>query len=53
MKEYTIFWRFKGKEYLMTPLNSMTIFAKTKKDAAKEFKESCENIKIVRIDLAE
>jgi hypothetical protein len=52
-KEYTVFWRFKGKEYLETPLNSCSITAASKKEAAAMAKESCDSIKIIRIDLAE
>jgi len=50
MKEYTVYWRFKGKEFLMMPWNSTTIFAKTKKEATRLIKEELENVKIVRID---
>ena len=51
MKEYTVYWRFKGKEYLETPFNSFTVFANSKKEAAEEAKARCDTIKIIRIDL--
>jgi len=51
-KAYTVFWRFKGKEYLEAPLNNCTIIATSKKEAAEKAKESCDSIKIIRIDLA-
>ena len=50
MKEYTVYWRFKGKEYQMMPWNSCRIYANNKKEASILAKESCENIRIIRID---
>ena len=49
MKVYTVYWRFKGKEYLDLPCNYVAISAATKKEAAKKVKESLENVKIIRI----
>ena len=49
MKEYTVYWRFKGKEFLMMPWNSTTVNANTKKEASANVKESLENIKIIRV----
>ena len=50
MKEYTVFWRFKGKQFLEMPWNSSKIMAETKKEAAKNVKEYLENVKIIRVD---
>lgn len=50
MKDYTVYWRFKGKQFLEMPWNSTKIKAETKKEAAKNVKESLENVKIIRVD---
>lgn len=50
MKQYTVYWRFKGKEFLMMPWNSTTVYANTKKEASAKVKEDLENVKVIRID---
>lgn len=50
MKQYIVYWRFKGKEYRELPWNSSKVNANSKKEAAKIIKESSECIRIIRID---
>ena len=50
MKTYTVYWRFKGKEYRLLPWNSSKITATSKKEAKEYVKSSLENVKIIRID---
>ena len=49
MKQFTIYWRFKGKRFLMMPWNSTTVNANTKKEAALEIKDDLENVKVIRV----
>ena len=49
MKNYVVYWRFKGKAYMKLPLNICKISAFSKKEAIKELKETTENILIKRI----
>ena len=49
MKQYNVYWRFKGKQFLMMPWNETVVNAETKKEAATQVKESLENIKIIRV----
>lgn len=49
MKSYTVYWRFKGKPYLMLPMNVCTISASTKKEVIQIMKSSLENVKIIKI----
>lgn len=50
LKEYTVYWRFKGKRFLILPWNKTKVKAITKKEAAMSVKESLENVKIIRVD---
>jgi len=52
-KTYTVFWRFKGKNYDMVPLNATAVKACTKKEVIEIFKNKPEigRIKIVWIGL--
>jgi len=49
MKQFTVYWRFKGKQFLMMPWNSTTVNADTKKEAAQQIKDNLENVKIIRV----
>lgn len=51
MKVYSVYWRFKGKQFLDMPWNSTSVKANTKKEATKSVKESLDNVKIIRVDL--
>ena len=49
MKQFTIYWRFKGKQFLITPWNSTIVNANTKKEAAQQIKDDLENVKVIRV----
>lgn len=51
MKVYSVYWRFKGKQFFDLPWNSTLVKANTKKEAAESVKESLDSIKIIRVDL--
>ncbi len=49
MKNYIVYWRFKGKPYMELPLNICKVSANTKSEAKQRLIESTENIHIKRI----
>lgn len=51
MKQYNVYWRFKGKEFLMMPWNVTKVNADTKKEATQQVKDNLENIKVIRVEV--